>query len=95
MFKQDGSFMRQWGSLGTAQGQFVAPYGLALSAKGEVFVSDTSATGNRVQVFRLDGTFVSQWSVRATAATTLAVSTKDEVFVCTRFDGVQIFKCDN
>ena len=88
--------MRQWGSLGTAQGQFVAPYGLALSAKGEVFVSDvTSVTGNRVQVFRLDGTFVSQWYVCATAATTLAVSTKDEVFVCTRFDGVHIFKCDN
>lgn len=96
VFRLDGSFLRQWGSVGTEKGQFVFPYGLAVSANGEVFVSDNSdVTGNRVQVFGINGSFVSQWSVRATAATTLAVSSKGEVFVCTRFDGVQVFRsCD-
>ena len=53
-----GSFVRQWGSEGSGQGQFHYPHDVAVR-KGEVFVSDFS--NHRIQVFGVDGSFVRQW----------------------------------
>jgi hypothetical protein len=43
-----GVFSRQWGSAGDAEGQFRSPDGVAVSAGGEVFVSDSP--NHRIQV---------------------------------------------
>ena len=45
-----GTFVRTWGSRGSGNGQFSNPWGVAVSAAGEVFVTDQS--NNRVQVFK-------------------------------------------
>ena len=47
VFGLDGSFVRQWGSRGYGAGQFVQPYGVAVS-EGEVFVG----CKHRIQVFQ-------------------------------------------
>ena len=56
--------MRTWGSQGAAQGQLNYPIGVAVSA-GEVFVADCG--NDRIQVFRLDGTFVRTWGSQGAA----------------------------
>lgn len=55
----DGTLVRQWGSRGTAPGQFVHPMGIAVSNEGAVVVTD--GWNHRVQVFHTDGTFVRAW----------------------------------
>ena len=57
VFRPDGTLVRQWGSQGSAAGQFDWPLAVAVSSAGDVFVFDTG--NRRVQVFRLsDGSFV-------------------------------------
>jgi DNA-binding beta-propeller fold protein YncE len=49
-----------WGTPGKGDGQFADPNGIGISGKS-VFVTDTG--NGRVQVFDLDGSYVSQWNV--------------------------------
>ena len=58
-FSADGKFLFDWGSKGTEAGEFDLPHGIALDAKGRVYVADR--TNNRIQVFKPDGTFLHQW----------------------------------
>ena len=60
MFGRDGSFVRQWGSEGSGQGQFATdcPCDVAVSA-GEVFVCGMD--NHRIQLFGVDGSFSRQW----------------------------------
>ncbi len=58
-FSADGQFLFDWGSKGTKAGEFDLPHGIALDAKGRVYVADRS--NNRIQVFKPDGTFLHQW----------------------------------
>ena len=52
VFDSSGHFITKWGSLGTGDGQFDSPYGIAVdSSTGNVFVADTF--NNRIQVFAL------------------------------------------
>ncbi len=58
-YRMDGTLVRQIGSKGQAAGQFVQPWGLAVSKAGELFVADTG--NHRVQVFRVsDGVYLRQ-----------------------------------
>ena len=61
VFARDGSFVRQWGSKGSGQGQFKNPYDVAVG-DGEAFVSDLN--NHRIQVFGVDGSFIRQWGTR-------------------------------
>ncbi len=61
-FDPSGRFLGKWGRLGDAKGRvdadesvFWGPRSLAISARGEVYVTDTG--NKRVQVFGLDGAF--------------------------------------
>ena len=58
VFGLDGSFVRQWGTQGSGDGQFKYPSGLIVNGD-EVLVIDYG--NHRVQVFGLDGSFVRQW----------------------------------
>ena len=48
-FDKNGKFVKSWGSTGTAPGQFSGVHGIAIDAKGNVYVAD--AGNKRIQVF--------------------------------------------
>ena len=55
-FSAEGVFIRQFGSEGTENAKFKNPLGIAVDAKGNVWVADTG--NNRVQEFKPNGEFV-------------------------------------
>lgn len=58
-FSKDGKYVKEWGKLGTAPGEFNAPHALAFDSKGRLFVGDRS--NNRIQIFDQDGKFIAEW----------------------------------
>jgi DNA-binding beta-propeller fold protein YncE len=58
-FSKDGTFIKEWGKLGSGPGEFRTPHALAIDSRGRLFVCDR---GNaRLQIFDLDGRFLAQW----------------------------------
>jgi sugar lactone lactonase YvrE len=58
-FSKDGKFIKTWGKLGSAPGEFDGPHTLAFDSKGRLFVGDRS--NNRIQIFNQDGKFLAEW----------------------------------
>lgn len=52
-------FLLKWGSLGTGDGQFNSPGGVAIDGAGNVYVADTK--NHRIQKFSADGRFLLKW----------------------------------
>ena len=59
-FTGDGKFIKSWGSLGSGDGQFRSPSGMAVDLAGNVYVADGG--NNRIQKFTGDGQLVSKWT---------------------------------
>ena len=56
-FTSDGTFVTQWGSTGSGDGQFnIGPFVVAVDGSGNVYVAD-----GRIQKFASDGTFLDAW----------------------------------
>jgi sugar lactone lactonase YvrE len=55
-FDKTGKFIKSWGGKGAAPGQFQVAHGIAIDAKGLLWVADRE--NQRIQVFDQDGTFV-------------------------------------
>jgi DNA-binding beta-propeller fold protein YncE len=55
-FDKNGKFVKSWGGKGKAPGQFEVAHGIAIDAKGLLWVTDRE--NQRIQVFDADGTFV-------------------------------------
>jgi sugar lactone lactonase YvrE len=60
-FTNLGAFITEWGSPGSANGQFAMPNGVAVDAAGNVFVAD--GTNRRIQRFDSSGVFQVAWAV--------------------------------
>lgn len=58
-FAADGRYEFEWGGKGDAPGEFNLPHGIAVDARGRVYVCDRS--NSRVQVFDAKGKFLDQW----------------------------------
>lgn len=58
-FNSEGKFLFQWGTKGSAPGEFNLPHNIALDSAGLVYVSDRS--NSRVQVFNEQGFFLQEW----------------------------------
>jgi len=58
-FSKDGKFIKAWGKLGSAPGEFNVPHSIAIDSRGRIFVADRS--NNRIQIFDQNGTFIDQW----------------------------------
>ena len=52
-------YVTQWGSLGSGNGQFGFPIGVATDAAGDVYVADQQ--NHRIQKFTGTGTYLTQW----------------------------------
>ncbi|HEY5038661.1 MAG TPA: hypothetical protein VIJ93_06265, partial [bacterium] len=59
------SYVRQWGTIGAANGQFLSPGGVALDLSGNIYVVDGG--NNRVQKFTTLGGYLSQLGSSAPA----------------------------
>ena len=61
-FTSSGTYLTQWGSYGSGDGQFNYPYGVAVDASGNVYVADLY--NHRIQVFTSSGTYLTQWGTQ-------------------------------
>jgi sugar lactone lactonase YvrE len=55
-FDKSGKFIKSWGGKGSGPGQFQVAHGIAIDAKGLLWVADRE--NQRIQLFDQDGTFV-------------------------------------
>jgi sugar lactone lactonase YvrE len=58
-FSRDGKYIKEWGKLGSAPGEFRTPHALIFDSRGRLLVADR---GNmRIQIFDQEGTFLQEW----------------------------------
>jgi len=57
-FDKTGKFIKEWGKLGNAPGEFDQPHTLALDSRGRLIVGDRN--NNRIQIFDQDGKFLQE-----------------------------------
>lgn len=55
-FTKDGEYIKEWGKIGSAPGEFRTPHALAFDSQGRLFVADRG--NHRIQIFDQDGNFI-------------------------------------
>jgi streptogramin lyase len=55
-FAADGSFIREWGQLGTAHGEFRTPHAMEIDSQNRLWVADRG--NHRLEIFDLDGNYL-------------------------------------
>jgi DNA-binding beta-propeller fold protein YncE len=58
-FTKDGKFIKEWGRIGSARGEFRTPHALAFDAQGRLFVADRG--NHRIQIFDQDGNYIDSY----------------------------------
>ena len=58
-FDKSGKYIKEWGSKGSAPGQFDTPHALAMDSRGRLFVGNRN--NNRIDIFDQDGKFLESW----------------------------------
>jgi NHL repeat-containing protein len=85
-----GFFLAKFGSMGSGDGQFSGPSGVAVDGNGSIFVAD--AGNNRIQKFTNDGTFLAKWGSvgsgdgQFAGPVSVAVDGGGNVFVADKFN---------
>ena len=64
VFNATGGFLREWGTEGSGDGQFIRPFAIAAGPDGTVYVTDW--VNNRVQAFNATGGFLAKWGTSGT-----------------------------
>jgi len=59
VYNEQGELLREWGKLGTGDGEFEQPGGIAIASDGTVYVADQ--VNRRVQRFDAEGKFLGKW----------------------------------
>ncbi|MFQ6004835.1 MAG: peptidyl-alpha-hydroxyglycine alpha-amidating lyase family protein [Woeseia sp.] len=59
-FSSDGTYLKEWGSAGSENGQFRDPHALAMDSRGRLFVGDRG--NSRIQIFDQEGNHLSTWT---------------------------------
>ncbi len=88
-FDKNGTFIKTWGGEGTAPGKFNVAHGIALDAKGLLWIADRE--NQRIQIFDQDGTFIRQLKY-AGLPCSIQISDKN-IYMVNGFTG-QILKLD-
>ena len=60
-YDKDGNWVKQWGTKGTAPGQFNLPHAIAIDNNDNIYVGDRS--NRRIQVFDTEGKFVRMFTI--------------------------------
>jgi len=55
-FSADGTFIKEWGQIGTLHGEFRTPHALAFDSQGRLFVADRG--NHRIEIFDQDGNYL-------------------------------------
>ena len=55
-FTSDGRFVKEWGRIGSAPGEFRTPHALEFDSRGRLFVADRG--NHRIQIFDQDGNYL-------------------------------------
>ncbi len=55
-FAADGTFIKQWGQLGTAHGEFRTPHAMEIDSQGRLWVADRG--NHRLEIFDLEGNYL-------------------------------------
>ena len=55
-FAPDGTFIKEWGRIGTLHGEFRTPHALAFDSQGRLFVADRG--NHRIEIFDQDGNYL-------------------------------------
>ena len=80
MYDLNGKFIKQVGTLGSAEGQFKQPRGIAIhTTNGDIYICDYS--NNRIQIFSNDYSYKSQFGMSILKYPTDIQLTKDSIFV--------------
>ena len=58
-FNSEGVFIKEWGEIGWAPGQFRTPHALAFDSQGRLFVADRG--NHRIQIFDQDGNYIDSY----------------------------------
>jgi len=59
-FDKTGKYIKEWGTKGSAPGQFDTPHTLAMDSQGRLFVGNRN--NNRIDIFDQDGKFIESWT---------------------------------
>lgn len=59
-YDRHGNKLKEWGTRGTAPGQFHTPHTIAVDANDRLYVGDRE--NNRIQVFDTNRNFIAQWT---------------------------------
>ncbi len=59
-FNKDGQYQFEWGKPGKGPGEFDLVHAIVIDAQNRIYVADR--TNSRIQVFDLNGKFLSQWT---------------------------------
>jgi NHL repeat len=88
-FDKTGKFVKSWGGKGTEPGKFAVAHGIAIDAKGLLWVADRE--NQRIQLFDADGAFVREMKY---AGLPCGVDIgKDAIYMVNGFGG-QVVKLD-
>lgn len=55
-FNKEGQYIKEWGRIGTAPGEFRTPHALAFDSRGRLFVADRG--NHRIQIFDQEGSLL-------------------------------------
>jgi hypothetical protein len=84
-FSTTGALITKWGTMGTGDGEFMVPSGIAVGPSGAVYVGDMSH--HRIQKFSPTGAFLGKWGSNGTgdgqfvSPQGIAVDAQERVYV--------------
>jgi hypothetical protein len=78
-FDSNGSYLKAWGRLGTAAGEFSLPHAIAMDSKGRLYVADRNNA--RVQIFDQSGKLLAEWR-DLLVPWGFAITKSDEIWIC-------------
>jgi len=58
-YDKDGNFIKEWGKIGTAPGEFRTPHAMAFDSQGRLFVADRG--NHRIQIFDQAGNYIDSY----------------------------------
>jgi len=79
-YSKDGEYLGQWGSKGSADGEFNLVHDIALDRRGRVYVADR--VNQRVQIFDQQGKFLAKWTGLGVVQGLYYVKGEDVFFMC-------------